>query len=276
MKKYKPNTPGRRGMTSLDFAEITTDTPEKSLVETLKKNGGRNNTGRITVRHRGGGHARKYRIIDFKRTKDNVPATVATIEYDPNRSSNIALLHYADGEKRYIIAPQNLEVGQVLLSGSKVEPEVGNAMEMRNIPVGYTIHAVETEPGKGASLARSAGSWAKLSAKDEDGTWVQVTLPSGAVRRISGLARATVGTVGNKDYSLVKQGKAGRNRWRGWRPTVRGTAQNPVDHPMGGGEDRNSGGHPCSPTGIYAKGGRTRKAKSLTNTFVVRHRRGRS
>ncbi|MHC4377179.1 MAG: 50S ribosomal protein L2 [Planctomycetota bacterium] len=274
IKKYKPTSPGRRHGNVLDFAELTKTKPEKSLLRPLKKTGGRNNHGRITSRRRGGGHKRRYRVIDWKRNKDGVPATVATLEYDPNRSANIALLHYADGDKRYIIAPVGLEVGQTIQSGAGSEPNPGNAMKLIDIPIGLTIHNVELHAGKGGQLCRSAGSSAQLTARDGD--YAVVLLPSGELRRIHVQCRATIGRVGNTDHQNVKLGKAGRKRHMGRRPEVRGTAMNPVDHPMGGGEGRTAGGrHPCSPTAVLAKGGRTRRKNHPSDKFILRRRKSR-
>ena len=252
IKKYKPTTPGRRGMSSLTFEEITTNKPEKSLVVPLKSKGGRNNNGRITTRHQGGGHKRSYRLIDFKRNKDGIPAKVATIEYDPNRSANIALLHYVDGEKRYILAPKGLTVGTTVVSGKDADIKVGNCLEMKDMPEGTFIHNVELKPGKGGQLARSAGCSAQILGIEEK--YVTVRLSSGEVRKILANCRATVGVVGNEDHSLVNIGKAGRNRWKGIRPTVRGSVMNPNDHPHGGGEGRTPIGRksPMSPWGKKA------------------------
>lgn len=274
LKTYKPTSPGRRDGSVLDYSELTTRKPEKSLLRPLRKTGGRNNVGRITVRHRGGGNKRRYRLIDFKRAKDGVPAKVKTIEYDPNRSCNIALLHYADGEKRYIIAPLGLEVGQTLLSGTGADPLPGNAMTLAEIPLGLTIHNVELHPQKGGQICRSAGSAAQLQARE--GKYAVVLLPSGELRRVHITCRATIGRVGNTDHQNVKLGKAGRRRHLGRRPKVRGTAMNPIDHPLGGGEGRTKGGrHPCSPTAVLAKGGRTRRKKNPTNKFILRRRKKR-
>jgi large subunit ribosomal protein L2 len=271
IKRYKPTSPGRRNMTSSDFAEITKSTPEKSLTEPIRKNGGRNNNGRITCRHRGGGHKRAYRIIDFKRNKYGVPAKVASIEYDPNRSARIALLNYTDGEKRYILAPDGLEVGQTLLSSAKADILVGNSLPLTNIPLGTVIHNIEMKPGKGGQLARSAGSSAQLMAKE--GKYALLRLPSGELRKVPVLCRATVGVVGNLDHSQVNIGKAGRKRWLGIRPTVRGVVMNPVDHPHGGGEGRTSGGrHPVSKWGTPTKGYKTRNKKKSTK-FIVQRRK---
>ena len=274
IKTYKPTSAGRRHGSVLDFAELTTRKPEKSLLRPLKKTGGRNNHGRITVRHRGGGHKRRYRVIDFRRDKENVPATVKTIEYDPNRSANIALLWYADGEKRYIIAPVGIEVGQKVVSGVDADPLPGNAMRLADIPIGLMVHNIEMHPGKGGQICRSAGAYAQLQAREGD--YAVLQLPSGELRRVHIKCRATIGRTGNTDHQNVKLGKAGRRRHMGRRPHVRGTAMNPVDHPLGGGEGRTKGGrHPCSPTAVLAKGGRTRKKKNPTNKFILRRRKNR-
>ena len=272
IKVYKAITNGRRNMTSLDFAEITTNKPEKSLLAPLPKKAGRNNQGKITVRHHGGGHKKQYRIIDFKRNKDNVPAKVATIEYDPNRSANIALLHYADGEKRYIIAPKELQVGQVVVSGTEADIKIGNALPLANIPVGTLIHNIELKPGKGGQLVRSAGASAQVLGKE--GKYVLVRLKSGEVRMILATCRATIGEVGNEQHGLVNIGKAGRTRWLGKRPTVRGSVMNPNDHPHGGGEGRTSIGRksPMSPWGKPTLGKKTRSKKARSNKFIVRAR----
>lgn len=270
---YKPVTPGRRGASVSDFSEITDrrKRPEKELVVRYKKKGGRNNQGKITAKHRGGGHKRLYRMIDFKRDKDGVVAKVTHIEYDPNRSCRIALLEYADGEKRYIIAAEGLKAGATVESGSGLEPNVGNCMPLSAIPPGTMIHNIEMQPGRGGQLCRSAGMAATLNARE--GRWAQITLPSGEVRRIPSACRATIGTVGNSEHSSIVIGKAGRNRWKGIRPRVRGTAMNPVAHPMGGGEGRNSGGrHPCSPRGLLSKGGRTRDRKKASGKAIIRRR----
>ena len=272
IRKYKPTSPGRRHGSVLDYAEITRSKPEKSLLRPLKRSGGRNNHGRITVRHRGGGNKRRYRVIDFKRDKDGVPAKVATIEYDPNRTCFIALLHYADGEKRYVLAPIGMQVGQVVLSGPDAEPLPGNSMRLERIPVGVQIHNIELKSGRGGQLCRSAGAAAQLQARE--GSYAVVLLPSGELRRIHVKCRATIGRLGNTDHQNIKLGKAGRRRHLGIRPTVRGTAMNPVDHPMGGGEGRTAGGrHPCSPTAVLAKGGRTRSRKHPTDRFIIRRRK---
>ena len=272
IKVYKAITNGRRNMTSLDFAEITTNKPEKSLLAPLPKKAGRNNQGKITVRHHGGGHKKQYRIIDFKRNKDNVPAKVATIEYDPNRSANIALLHYVDGEKRYIIAPKELKVGQILVSGETADIKVGNALPLANIPVGTLIHNIELKPGKGGQLVRSAGASAQVLGKE--GKYVLVRLKSGEVRMILATCRATIGEVGNEQHGLVNIGKAGRTRWLGKRPTVRGSVMNPNDHPHGGGEGRTSIGRksPMSPWGKPTLGKKTRSKKARSNKSIVRAR----
>jgi ribosomal protein L2 len=272
IKVYKAITNGRRNMTSLDFAEITTSKPEKSLLAPLPKKAGRNNQGKITVRHHGGGHKKQYRIIDFKRNKDNVPAKVATIEYDPNRSANIALLHYVDGEKRYIIAPKELKVGQVVVSGPEADIKIGNTLPLANIPVGTLIHNIELKPGKGGQLVRSAGASAQVLGKE--GKYVLVRLKSGEVRMILATCRATIGEVGNEQHGLVNIGKAGRTRWLGKRPTVRGSVMNPNDHPHGGGEGRTSIGRksPMSPWGKPTLGKKTRSKKARSNKFIVRAR----
>lgn len=273
IKKYKPTSPGRRGMSVSDFAEITRTTPEKSLLEPLHKKGGRNNNGRITVRHQGGGHKRRYRIIDFKRNKDGIPAKVATIEYDPNRTCRIALLHYADGEKRYIICPKGLEVGQIITSGEGSDIKPGCALKLIDIPVGTVIHAVEMQPGKGAALARSAGTSVQLMGKE--GKYAILRMPSSEMRRVLIQCRATIGEVGNAEHSNINWGKAGRMRWKGIRPTVRGTVMNPVDHPHGGGEGRNksAGRHPVTPWGVPTKGHRTRKKNKASSSLIIRRRK---
>ena len=272
IKKYKPTTNGRRGMTSLDFSEITKTKPERSLLAPVNSKGGRNNTGRITTRHQGGGHKRTYRIIDFKRNKDDVPAKVAAIEYDPNRSANIALLNYADGEKRYIIAPETLKVGMTVVSGDSADIKVGNCCQLCNMPDGTFIHNVELKPGKGGQIARSAGCSAQILGSE--GKYVLVRLSSGEVRRVLKNCIATIGVVGNGDHSLVNLGKAGRTRWLGERPTVRGSAMNPVDHPHGGGEGRSPVGRksPMTPWGKKAMGVKTRSKKKASNDMIVRRR----
>jgi large subunit ribosomal protein L2 len=272
IKAYKPTSNGRRNMTALTKEEITTSTPEKSLLAPYKKKGGRNNMGQITTRHHGGGHKRKYRVIDFKRNKDGVPGKVATIEYDPNRSANIALINYADGEKRYILAPKGLEVGIVVISGETTDVKVGNCMEMGNMPEGTTIHNIEMHPGKGGQLARSAGVSAQILGSEEK--YVIVRLQSGEVRKFLKKCRATVGAVGNEDHGLVNYGKAGRMRWKGVRPTVRGSVMNPNDHPHGGGEGKTSIGRkaPLTPWGKKALGVKTRNSKKHSNRLIVRRR----
>ena len=269
VKKYKPTSPGRRFRTVSDFSEITKSTPEKSLLRKQTSAGGRNSFGRMTSRHQGGGHKRRYRIIDFRRTKDGIPAKVAAIEYDPNRNARIALLHYADGEKTYILAPQRVAVGDLLESGSGAEIRPGNALPLRNVPAGTVVHAVELRPGGGAKLARSAGSGIQLIAKEGD--LALVRLPSGEMRNVPLDCRATIGEVGNPEAELTKGGKAGHSRWKGVRPQSRGVAMNPVDHPLGGGEGKYSGGrHPVSPWGKPE--GRTRKRKKASTKFIVRRR----
>ncbi len=271
LRKYKPTTPGRRGSSVSDFKEITRDEPERSLTRKITKKAGRNAQGRITTRHRGGGHKRRFRVIDFRRNKDGVPAKVAQIEYDPNRSARIALLHYADGEKRYILAPQGLRRGDRLASGPGADIRPGNALPLANIPVGTVVHAVELRPGGGAKMARSAGSSVQVMAKE--GRFASLRLPSGETRLVDLACRASVGAVGNAEHELVNKGKAGRTRWKGKRPTVRGVVMNPVDHPLGGGEGKSSGGrHPTSPWGKPE--GRTRKKGKASDKYIV-HRRGK-
>lgn len=272
VKKYKPTSPARRAMSVSTFEEITTSTPEKSLLAPLHKKAGRNNQGKITVRHHGGGHKRKYRIIDFKRNKDGVPGKVASIEYDPNRTSNIALIHYADGEKRYIIAPKGLNVGDQIMSGENADIKVGNALPLEFIPVGTIIHNIEMKPGKGGQLVRAAGTEAQLLGKEDN--YAVVRLSSGEVRRILKKCRATIGTVGNGDHELVKIGKAGRSRWLGKRPVVRGVVMNPNDHPHGGGEGRAPIGRksPMSPWGKPTLGYKTRKKKKASSKYIIRRR----
>ena len=276
IKTYNPYTPSRRNMTGLDFDVITTDTPEKSLLAPVKKNAGRNNQGKITVRHQGGGNRRHYRLVDFKRNKDGVPATVKTIEYDPNRTANIALICYADGEKSYILAPVGLQVGDVLMNGKDAEIKVGNCLPLENIPVGTEVHNVELYPGRGGQLVRSAGNSAQLMAKE--GKYATLRLPSGEMRMVPIVARATVGQVGNIEHGLVKIGKAGRKRHMGIRPTVRGSVMNPNDHPHGGGEGKTSIGRPgpCTPWGKPALGLKTRKKNKHSNKMIVRTRDGKS
>lgn len=273
IKKYKPTSNGRRGMTTSDFAEITTSTPEKSLLAPVKRKGGRNNQGKLTVRHQGGGHKRQYRIIDFKRDKDGIPGRVATVEYDPNRSANIALINYVDGEKRYILAPKNLVVGTEVMSGPEADIKVGNALPLANIPVGTVVHNIELKPGKGGQLVRSAGTSAQVLGKE--GKYVLVRLNSGEVRMILATCRATVGQVGNEQHELINIGKAGRNRWLGKRPTVRGSVMNPNDHPHGGGEGKSPIGRksPMSPWGKPTLGFKTRKKKNKSDKFIVRRRK---
>jgi large subunit ribosomal protein L2 len=272
IKTYKPVTNGRRNMTSLTYEEITTSTPEKSLVKTISKTGGRNNQGKITVRHIGGGAKRKYRLIDFKRNKDNIPATIKTIEYDPNRSANIALLSYADGEKRYVLAAKGFEVGLQVVSGEHVDIKVGNALPLMNIPVGTVVHNIELHPGKGGQIARSAGSSAQILGREEK--YVLLRLQSGEVRKILGTCRATIGEVGNESWELVNIGKAGRTRLMGVKPTVRGSVMNPNDHPHGGGEGRAPIGRksPMTPWGKKARGVKTRDHKKASNDLIVRRR----
>ena len=271
IKRVQPTSPGRRFQTFSDFNEITKKSPEKSLLKIIKRSGGRNNRGRVTVRWRGGGHKRYYRIIDFKRDKDGIPAKVAAIEYDPNRSARIALLHYADGEKRYILAPAKIGVGDVILSGPEADIQPGNALPLANIPLGTQIHNIELKLGKGGQIVRSAGTYAQLMAKEDP--YALIKLPSGEVRMVLLRCKATIGQIGNVEHENLDMGKAGRKRWLGRRPKVRGVAMNPVDHPMGGGEGRSSGGrHPCSPWGQPTKGYRTRKNKS-TDRYIVKRRK---
>ncbi len=273
IKKYKPTSNGRRNMTSSDFAEITATKPEKSLLAPKKRKAGRNNQGKITVRHHGGGHKRQYRIIDFKRVKDGIPGRVATIEYDPNRSANIALINYADGEKTYILAPKGLEVGQTIVSGPEADIKVGNALPLINIPMGTTIHNIELKPGKGGQLVRSAGTSAQVLGRE--GKYVIVRLQSGEVRLVLATCRATIGQVGNEQHELINIGKAGRSRWLGKRPTVRGSVMNPNDHPHGGGEGRSPIGRksPMTPWGKPALGYKTRKKKNKTSKLIIRSRK---
>ena len=275
IRRYKPTTAGRRGASVSDFAELTPGaTPEKNLLLPKHKKGGRNNQGRITVRHRGGGHKQQYRLIDFRRNKDGVPAKVHSIQYDPNRSARIALLYYVDGEKRYIVAPHGLKDGDQVLSGPDAPPSVGNCLPLKNIPTGMAIHNIELQPGRGGVLCRSAGTSATLAARDAN--WAQISLPSREIRRIPASCRATIGTTGNPDHMNVVLGKAGRKRWLGRRPHVRGTAMNPIDHPHGGGEGRTKGGrHPVTPWGKPTKGYKTRKNKRTTK-FIVRTRKGKA
>ncbi len=275
IRKYKPTSAGRRNASVSDFASLTKGVkPEKSLLRPLTKTGGRNNQGKITTRHRGGGHKRRYRIIDFRRNKDGVPAKVNSIEYDPNRTARIALLHYIDGEKRYIIAPEGLQAGDRLESGPDAPPTLGNCLPLKNILLGSAVHNIEMLPGRGGRMCRSAGSSATLVARESK--WAQLTLPSGEIRRVPAACRATLGKVSNADHMAIVLGKAGRKRWLGRRPHVRGTAMNPVDHPHGGGEGRTKGGrHPVSPTGKSSKGGSTRQRRKASNKSIVRRRRSR-
>ena len=269
IRLYKSYTPGTRNRALSAFTEITKTKPEKSLIRNNHRNKGRNNRGVITIRHRGGGHKRHYRIIDFKRNKHDIPAKVAAIEYDPNRSARIALLHYQDGEKRYILAPNKLEVGAQVKAGEKAEVRIGNALPLERVPLGTTIHNIEFKPGKGGQLARSAGAYAQVVAKE--GGYVHIRMPSGDVHLIRKECYATIGQVGNLEHSSIVLGKAGRKRWKGIRPTVRGVAMNPVDHPMGGGEAKTSGGgHPVSPWGVLAKGGKTRKKRKYSNKYIIK------
>ncbi|MBO6576475.1 MAG: 50S ribosomal protein L2 [Rhodothermales bacterium] len=270
LKNLKPVTPGQRQRSVSAFDTITKSTPEKSLLKPLKKKGGRNNNGRITVRHQGGGHKRRYRVIDFKRNKVGIPARVASIEYDPNRSARIALLVYADGEKRYVIAADQLKVDMTVQNGPDAPPEPGNCLPLANIPVGSYVHAIEMKPGKGAQLARSAGTYAQLTARE--GKYAILRLPSGETRRVPVGCMATIGTTSNPDHMNIDLGKAGRKRWLGVRPKTRGVAMNPVDHPMGGGEGKASGGHPRSKHGVMAKGFKTRKKNKQSNKYIVRSR----
>lgn len=273
IRYYKPTTPGRRGASVSDFSELTPGAkPEKSLLITKHRTGGRNNQGIVTARHRGGGHKRKLRRIDFRRNKDGIPAIVDSIQYDPNRSARIALLKYLDGEKRYILAPEGLKKGMRVLSGADAPPTLGNCLPLAKIPLGLEIHNIELQPGAGGALCRAAGTHAVLAAKEA--TWAQINLPSGEIRRVPIHCRATIGKLGNADHMNIQIGKAGRNRWLGWRPYVRGTAMNPIDHPHGGGEGRSKGGrHPVSPTGKSAKGGATRKRRKPSNKAIIRRRR---
>ncbi len=271
VRKLRPTTPGQRHKIISTFAEITTDKPEKSLLQPIKKSGGRNNQGRMTMRYMGGGHKRRYRLIDFKRNKFGMDATVETVEYDPNRTARIALVKYADGEKRYIIAPEGIAVGKVIRSGEGVAPEVGNALFLSEIPLGTVIHNIEMRPGQGGVIARGAGSYAQLNARD--GKYAILKMPSGETRMVLTTCLATIGTVSNGEHFLERSGKAGRSRWKGRRPRVRGVVMNPVDHPMGGGEGRNSGGHPRSRKGIPAKGFKTRSKKKASNKHIIERRK---
>jgi len=271
LKKYKPTTPGQRFKIISAFDEITTDKPEKSLLVPCKSTGGRNSSGKMTVRNIGGGHKRKYRIIDFKRDKDGIPGVVKTIEYDPNRTARIALVAYKDGEKRYIIAPQGLKVGQEIVSGKGVQPNVGNTLFLSEVPFGTIIHNIELRPGQGAKMARSAGAYAQLMSRDDK--FAVLKMPSGETRLVLQSCKATIGTVSNADHNLEKSGKAGRSRWLGRRPRVRGVVMNPHDHPMGGGEGRASGGHPRSRKGLPAKGYKTRSRKNASNKYIIERRK---
>ena len=271
IRKFKPVTPGQRHKAIGTFDDVTTSVPEKSLVYGKRSTGGRNNQGRLTVRYRGGGHKRLLRAVDFKRDKDGIPAVVKTIEYDPNRSARIALLFYADGEKRYIIAPNGLQVGTTLMSGETATPDLGNTLPLQNIPVGTVIHNIELRPGQGAKMVRSAGNFAQLTSRE--GRFCVIKLPSGEIRKVLSVCRATIGSVSNSDHALESSGKAGRNRWLGRRPHNRGVVMNPHDHPMGGGEGRQTGGHPRSRNGLYAKGLKTRAPKKLSNQYIIERRK---
>ena len=271
VRKLRPTTPGQRHKIIGTFDTITASAPEKSLVVGGKKSGGRNHDGKMTMRYLGGGHKRKYRVIDFKRNKEGVPAVVKAIEYDPNRSARIALLYYVDGEKSYILAPTGLEVGQSVVSGADVAPEVGNALPLQNIPLGTIIHNIELRPGQGAAMVRSAGGFAQLTSREDK--YAIIKLPSGEVRKVLSTCKATIGSVGNSDHALERSGKAGRSRWLGRRPRVRGVAMNPVDHPMGGGEGRASGGHPRSRKGLLAKGYKTRTPKKKSSQYIIERKK---
>mgnify|MGYP002856571117 CR=1 FL=1 len=271
IRKFRPTTPGQRHKAIGTFDDVTTSVPEKSLVFGKRSTGGRNNSGRMTVRYRGGGHKRLLRLIDFKRNKDGIPAVVKTIEYDPNRSARIALLFYADGEKRYIVAPNGLQVGDKLLSGENATPDLGNTLPLSKIPVGTVIHNIELKPGQGAKMVRSAGNFAQLTSREGD--YCVIKLPSGEIRKILSVCRATIGSVSNSDHALESSGKAGRSRWLGRRPHNRGVVMNPHDHPMGGGEGRQTGGHPRSRNGLYAKGLKTRSPKKHSNKYIIERRK---
>ena len=273
VRKFKPVTPGQRRKVISTFDEITRSTPEKTLIKPMKRSGGRNSSGKMTMRYMGGGHKKRYRVIDFQREKDGMPAVVKSVEYDPNRSGRIALVVYEDGEKRYIVAPNGLKVGQKIMSGKDASPDVGNALKLGDMPLGTIVHNIELRPGQGAALARSAGSYGQLTSRD--GKYAIIKLPSGESRMVLTTCKATVGTVSNPDHDLEKSGKAGRNRWLGRRPRVRGVAMNPVDHPMGGGEGKASGGHPRSRTGLLAKGYKTRSKKKDSNRYIVEKRKTR-
>ncbi len=270
IRKFKPVTPGQRHKAIGTFDDVTTSVPEKTLVFGKRSTGGRNNQGRITVRYRGGGHKRLIRIIDFKREKDGIPAVVKTIEYDPNRSARIALVFYADGEKRYIVAPNGLQVGMTIMSGAEAAPDLGNTLPLENIPVGTVIHNIELRPGQGAKMVRSAGNFAQLTSRE--GRYCVIKLPSGEIRKILSVCRATIGSVSNSDHALESSGKAGRSRWLGRRPHNRGVVMNPIDHPMGGGEGRQTGGHPRSRNGLYAKGLKTRAPKKASTKYIIERR----
>ncbi|MDP4237982.1 MAG: 50S ribosomal protein L2 [Bacteroidota bacterium] len=271
VRKLRPTTPGQRHKIIGTFDTITASAPEKSLVAGGSKSGGRNHDGKMTMRYLGGGHKKKYRVIDFKRNKDGVPATVKEIEYDPNRSARIALLYYADGEKSYILAPNGLQVGQIIVSGADAAPELGNSLPLQNIPLGTIIHSIELRPGQGAAMVRSAGTFAQLTSREDK--YAIIKLPSGEVRKILATCKATIGSVGNSDHALERSGKAGRTRWLGRRPRVRGVAMNPVDHPMGGGEGRASGGHPRSRKGLLAKGYKTRSPKKQSSQYIIERKK---
>ena len=270
IRKFKPVTPGQRHKAIGTFDDVTTSVPEKTLVFGKRSTGGRNNKGRITVRYRGGGHKKLLRLIDFKREKDGIPAVVKTIEYDPNRSARIALVFYADGEKRYIVAPNGLKVGDKIMSGAEAAPDLGNTLPLENIPVGTVIHNIELRPGQGAKMVRSAGNFAQLTSRE--GKYCVIKLPSGEIRKVLSVCRATIGSVSNSDHALESSGKAGRSRWLGRRPHNRGVVMNPIDHPMGGGEGRQTGGHPRSRNGLYAKGLKTRAPKKLSNKYIIERR----
>ena len=274
LKKYKPISPGTRYRIGNAYAEVTTNKPEKSLLEPIKKSGGRNATGKMTMRHKGGGHKKRYRQIDWKRDKENIAATVATIEYDPNRTAFIALVEYTDGEKRYILAPQGLKVGDKVMSGSQATPDTGNAMFLKDVPLGSSIHNIEMQPGQGGSIVRSAGTAAVMMGRED--RYAVIKLPSGEVRRVLLNCKATMGSVSNPDHALTVFGKAGRKRWVGRRPRVRGVAMNPVDHPMGGGEGKSSGGHPRSRTGVMAKGEKTRNPRATSSRLIISRRKSKN
>ena len=270
IRKFRPVTPGQRHKAIGTFDDVTTSVPEKTLVFGKRSTGGRNNSGQITVRYRGGGHKRLIRIVDFKREKDGIPAVVKTIEYDPNRSARIALVFYADGEKRYIVAPNGLQVGATIMSGPEATPDLGNTLPLENIPVGTVIHNIELRPGQGAKMVRSAGNFAQLTSRE--GRYCVIKLPSGEIRKVLAVCRATIGSVSNSDHALESSGKAGRSRWLGRRPHNRGVVMNPIDHPMGGGEGRHTGGHPRSRNGLYAKGLKTRAPKKQSNKYIIERR----